>query len=132
VHEPNPFEQYITMLKVLSDDTRLKIIWLLCTIDSKASVAEIMDVLGETHFNVLRHFKILKSAGLVFKRKEGKCIFYFYRSANDIFSEYVRAAIASIPLDLMEQEVIRCKQCLSMRMDRKCIIGYDSEETLIN
>jgi len=58
-------EKYTDVFKVLSDKTRLKIMWLLNSVDSKATVSEIVDVIGESHFNVSRHMQILKNAGLL-------------------------------------------------------------------
>jgi ArsR family transcriptional regulator, arsenate/arsenite/antimonite-responsive transcriptional repressor len=128
MYEPNPFERYIAMFKALSDETRLKTIWLLSTIDSKICVSEIMDVLDETQYNVSRHLRVLKNAGLVYEKKEGKWTFYYYRPADDAFGAFVKSAVASIPANLMEQETIRCRRRLEMRVDGKCVVGLDSPE----
>ena len=68
----NPFEHYTDIFKALSDVTRLKIMWLLLSIDSKICVSEIIDVLCENQYNVSKHLKILKKAGLIYEKKEGK------------------------------------------------------------
>ena len=128
VYKPNPFEQYTSIFKALSDETRLKIIWLLCTIDSKICASEIMDVLGETQYNVSRHIKVLKNTGLDYEKKEGKWTFYYYRPAEDTFDAFVKSAVASIPHHLMEKEILRCKHRLDMRVDGKCVVGLASEE----
>lgn len=128
MYKPNPFEEYTAIFKALSDITRLKIIWLLCTIDSKICASEIMDVLGETQYNVSRHIKILKNTGLIYEKKEGRWTFYYYRPVESSFADFVKSAVASIPLQLMEEEVLRCKHRLNMRVDGKCVVGLDSEE----
>lgn len=128
MYEPNPFERYMSIFKALSDETRLKIIWLLSSIDAKICVSEIMDVLGETQYNVSRHLKVLKNAGLVYEKREGKWTFYYHRPPEDEFDAYVKSAVASIPTILMAQETLRCKHRLDMRVDGKCIVGLDSEE----
>ena len=74
----NPFDEYTIVFKALSDVTRLKIMWLLFTVDLKVSVSEIIDVLAESQCNVSKHLKILKNAGLIYEKKEGRWSFYYY------------------------------------------------------
>ena len=126
--EINPWERYTTIFKALSDLTRLKIIWLLLSIDSKISVSEIIDVLEENQYNISKHLRILKNAGLIYEKKEGKWSFYHYRSSNEEFDEAIKKTVLSIPKELMVNEVVRCKKRLSMRVDGKCVVGGNSEQ----
>jgi len=127
-YEINPLERYAVMFKALSDMTRLKIMWLLLSVDSKISVSEIIDVLGENQYNVSKHLKILKNAGLIFEKKEGKWTFYHYLSSEDAFDIEIRRTVLTIPKGLMTDEVSRCKKRLAMRVDGKCVVGSDSDE----
>jgi ArsR family transcriptional regulator len=126
--EINPWERYTTIFKSLSDITRLKIMWLLLSMDSKISVSEIIDVLEENQYNVSKHLKILKNAGLIYEKKEGKWSFYHYRSSNDSFDKAVKESVLTIPKELMVNESNRCKKRLSMRVDGKCVVGAESDE----
>jgi ArsR family transcriptional regulator len=126
--EINPWERYTIIFKALSDLTRLKIIWLLLSIDSKISVSEIIDVLEENQYNISKHLKILKNAGLIYEKKEGKWSFYHYRSSDDGFDEAIKETVLSIPAELMTGEVSRCRKRLSMRVDGKCVVGVDSDQ----
>ncbi|GEM02915.1 ArsR family transcriptional regulator [Halolactibacillus halophilus] len=126
--EINPLERYTTIFKALSELTRLKIMWLLLSIDSKISVSEIIDVLEESQYNVSKHLKILKNAGLIHEKKEGKWSFYYYLPSEALFDKYVKETVMAIPKDLMTKEIIRCEKRLSMRVDGKCIIGAESDE----
>jgi len=119
----NPFEQYTTVFKALSDTTRLKIMWLLFTVDLKVSVSEIIDVLGESQCNVSKHLKVLKNAGLIYEKKEGRWSFYYYLENDNKFHKYIQDAILQIPKDYMKDEVIRCKKRLDMRVDGKCVLN---------
>jgi len=119
----NPFEEYTTIFKALGDTTRLKIMWLLFTVDLKVSVSEIIDVLGERQCNVSKHLKILKNAGLIYEKKEGRWSFYYYLENDNKFHEYIQKAILQIPKEYMKEEVIRCKKRLSMRVDGKCVLN---------
>jgi ArsR family transcriptional regulator len=128
--EENPWDRYSVVFKALSDQTRLKIIWLLLSINSKISVSEIIDVLEESQYNISKHLKILKNAGLIYEKKEGKWAFYYYRSSNDSFDEYIKKTVMAIPEELMEGEVARCKQRLSIRVDGKCVVGSDKWQSI--
>lgn len=126
--EVNLLERYTTVFKALSDLTRLKIMWLLLSIDSKISVSEIIDVLEENQYNVSKHLKILKNAGLIYEKKEGKWSFYHYLPSDDVFDRYIRKTVMAIPKELMADEIYRCKLRLSMRKDGKCVFGAKSDE----
>ena len=117
--EINPFEHYTVIFKALSDLTRLKIMWLLLSIDSKICVSEIIDVLKENQYNISKHLKILKNAGLIYEKKEGKWTFYHYRTSNDAFDTEVRQTVMTIPKEMMADEISRCQKRLSMRLDSK-------------
>jgi ArsR family transcriptional regulator len=126
-HEINPFEHYTVVFKALSDLTRLKIMWLLLSIDSKICVSEIIDVLKENQYNVSKHLKILKNAGLIYEKKEGKWTFYHYRTSNAAFDREVRQTVMTIPEELMADEILRCQKRLAMRLDGKCTVNCENE-----
>jgi len=62
------------MFKALSDETRLNIVGLLGI--RELCVCEIMVALGLTQSTTSHHLMILKNAGVVDDRKEGKWVFY--------------------------------------------------------
>lgn len=95
-YEINPIERYVTIFKALSDMTRLKIMWLLLSVDSKVYVSEIVDVLGGNQYNVSKHLKILENAGLIFKKKEGRWNYYHYLDNNNEFDTLIRQTVLSI------------------------------------
>lgn len=69
--EINPVE----FAKALADNTRQKIMTLCCC--CWLSVGEIVEQLGDvTQPTVSHHLNVLRSAGLVFVRREGKQAFY--------------------------------------------------------
>lgn len=133
-NEINPLDCYTIVFKALSDITRLKIMWLLFSIDSKISASEIIDVLEENQYNVSKHLRILKNAGLIYEKKNGKWTFYHYRSGNDVFDKTIRKAVLTIPAEFLVQETDRCTKRLSMRVDGTCVVGAASEQwnNLIN
>jgi ArsR family transcriptional regulator len=64
----------ITFAKALADETRQEIMTLCCC--KWLSVSEIVDALNVSQPTVSHHLSVLRSAGLVDSRREGKQIFY--------------------------------------------------------
>jgi ArsR family transcriptional regulator len=69
-------EQFVEQLKSLGDVTRLKIIRLMIEVREDLCVCEIMDALEVSHCNISRHLKILKTAGYVKEKKEGRWVHF--------------------------------------------------------
>ena len=121
-------DHYVEALKALADPNRLRVYYLLVQIDERICVAEAMDVLGESHYNVSRNLRLLLKAGLVTAQKEGKWVFYTLKQDNSPFFSNLLATVRSIPIEEFKQEIDNCKQRLSMRKEGHCIYGPDSEE----
>ncbi|MBT3321072.1 MAG: winged helix-turn-helix transcriptional regulator [Anaerolineae bacterium] len=64
----------VNFAKALADETRQKIMGLCCC--KWLSVGEIVDALHVSQPTVSHHLSILRSAGLVDSRREGKQVFY--------------------------------------------------------
>jgi ArsR family transcriptional regulator len=65
------------IFKALSDDTRLRVIKLLQ--ERELCVCELMQVLDMSQPRISRHMSVLKNAGLVEDRREGKWVYYSLR-----------------------------------------------------
>ena len=59
---------------MISDSTRLKILWLLC--HSEECVTNIAAAIEMTAPAVSHHLRLLKNAGLIVSRKDGKETYY--------------------------------------------------------
>jgi len=121
-------EEFVSSFKALSDKTRLKIMWLLSKANSELCVCEIMDSLNESQYNVSRHLKVLKNAGLVREKKEGRWVFYSLANPVKGFQELVLQTVSSLPKELFSLESERLKKRLSLRENGKCVVGINSEE----
>lgn len=108
-------DKYTKILKALSDETRLKIVWLLTNIDEKICVSEIVEVLEERQYNISRHLRILKDAQLIEEVKEGKWVFYYLTSTNNEFRLLMQKTISAIPEKDMKKELTKCKTLLDRR-----------------
>ena len=121
-------ERYVEALKALAEPSRLRVYCLLVQIHERICVAEAMDVLGESQYNVSRYLKCLQKSGLVTAQKDGKWVFYTLKNDQSPFYLNLLAAVRGIPSTEFKQEVKRCKQRLSMRLNDRCVIGPDSDE----
>lgn len=66
-------------LKILSDSTRLRLLALL--LKEELSVAELQDILGMAQSRISSQLSLLRQAGFVSDRREGKKAFYSLRSS---------------------------------------------------
>lgn len=68
--------------KVLADEARLKILWLLFN-HRELCVCDLMEALGITQSKTSRHLATLRHAGLVVDRKDGLWSYYALRPVDD-------------------------------------------------
>ncbi|MFC1649203.1 metalloregulator ArsR/SmtB family transcription factor [Patescibacteria group bacterium] len=84
------FKLQSSLLKAISHPKRLEIIQLLR--ERELSVSEILDMLGLPQANLSQHLMVLRDAGVVSTRREGKQVYYKlahknYVKANDLLRE---------------------------------------------
>ena len=72
--------EIVDFYKALSDETRIKIIQML--IGRELCACEIIEQLDLAQPTISHHLKILKYAGLINDKKEGKWVFYTLNAAN--------------------------------------------------
>jgi ArsR family transcriptional regulator len=121
-------DEFLGVFKALSDRTRLRIIRILMKAGTELCVCEIMDSLAETQYNVSRHLKELKYAGLVDCRTMGRWVFYSTRKTNDKFVRLLQKAIMEIPSDVFNLDELRLEKRLSMRKNGRCVIGMTDSQ----
>lgn len=121
-------EKYSRFFKALSDKTRLRIINLLLRSGQELCVCEIVDSINESQYNVSKHLKELKYAGLIEEKKMGRWVSYGLASSRDEFKELFFRAIASISDDLIDNDTEMLKARLLLRKEGRCIIGLQSKQ----
>jgi ArsR family transcriptional regulator, arsenate/arsenite/antimonite-responsive transcriptional repressor len=82
--------------KVLADEARLKMLWLLFN-HRELCVCDIMEALGITQSKASRHLSTLRHAGLVTDRRDGLWSHYSLRASED---PLVRAQMKALKKEL--------------------------------
>lgn len=122
---------FVEQLKALGDETRIKIVRLLSEVKVDLCVCEIMDAIEDSHCNISRHLKILKTAKLVSESKQGKWVYFGLATPKDSFHESVLNAVSSIPDEHFFNDLKRLKLRLSLRENEKCVDGLKSEKWMV-
>lgn len=123
-------EKYIDALKALSEPNRLRLFWLLLHIDQRVTVAEAMDVIGDTQYNVSRNLKMLHKAGLLTHEKQGKWVYYTLKEQTAPHCQALVDSVRFLPDESFAEVTKRCLMRLSMRVNGECVIGANSDEWL--
>ena len=120
-------EKYIKQYRALSDETRVRIMFLLRYAGQPLCVCEIMDSLAISQYNASRHLNILKISGLVRGRKKGTWVFYSLSSLDDKFQNMLLLSVASMPEQLFTPDIRRFKKRFSMREGGECVVGVQKQ-----
>lgn len=97
---PKECSEVAEAFKLISDATRLRIVWLLCHCEE--CVGNIAAAMEMTDQAVSHHLRLLKKSGLIVSRREGKEI--YYKMAESRQAELVHLVIEEMlevvcPLD---------------------------------
>ncbi len=100
-------------LKILSDSTRLRLLALL--LQEELSVAELQEILGMAQSRISSQLALLRQAGFVSDRREGKKAFYSLRAAMPprqlTLLQAACAAVAELPQSVEDRgNLDRCLQ----------------------
>jgi ArsR family transcriptional regulator len=120
--------QYLDALKALAEPHRLKLFWLLIHVDQRITVAEAMDVTGETQYNVSRNLKMLFKAGLLMQEKRGKWVYYTLAEQHKKHWLSLVDSVRQLPESDFSDVISRCNVRLKMRVNGECVVGPHSQE----
>ncbi|MEO0076576.1 MAG: metalloregulator ArsR/SmtB family transcription factor [candidate division WOR-3 bacterium] len=116
-------DSIIDIFKALSDKTRLRIIWILHQARCDLCVCEIIDAVEENQYNVSRHLKILKYAGLVHENKQGRFVYYSLTKLGYRLLTIIGDLFSLISDEILATDAQRLKKRLALRENDKCVIG---------
>ncbi|NCO67838.1 MAG: ArsR family transcriptional regulator [Nitrospirae bacterium CG_4_10_14_0_8_um_filter_41_23] len=108
-------ENVLTIFKALSEETRLRIIKLLE--HGELCVCDIVAALDTIQPKVSFHLAVLKEAGLIKDRKQGKWVHYSIDDA-DMFRRFlILSVMEKIPEDNVTEDQERLKRFLRSKTD---------------
>lgn len=119
-------DELVNIFKALSDKSRLRIANILIKAGCELCVCEIADSLIESQYNISRHLKELKNAGLISERRDGRWINYQITDTNEPFQGLLIKTLSFLRDDLFIDDEKRLKVRLSMRRDGICVVGLKS------
>ena len=90
--DDNTISTVADAMKKLGDPSRLRIFWLLC--HTEECVIDIAAIVNMTSPAVSHHLRLLKNAGLITSRREGKEM--FYKAADTKLSQALHLIIEQI------------------------------------
>jgi len=108
IKEDRTMETAIKMFKALSDETRLRIYLLL--LQGELCVCELVNILNIEQSRISHSVRILKEAGLVVNRREGKWIIYAVNpeTENNRIIQILKNELKLPKQDL--QNITKCKK----------------------
>ena len=121
-------KDYVEAFKALGDPTRLRILYLLAYVGKELCVCEFVDALEEPQYNVSRHLRVLRQAGLLKERKEGRWVYYSLKEDHECFKRSLFGLLKTVSLD--KEDIRRLKERLGIRVKGKCILGIQKSHLL--
>ncbi len=116
--------------RALADDTRLRILNLLLNVGCEICCCELTDSLEKPQYNVSKHLKILRQAGLIEGRQEGRWVYYSLPKKPDAFRKELIDSVRSLPeTRRLKKDVKNLDRRMSMRQNGKCTLGVLHEKS---
>ncbi len=119
-------KEYIEIFKALGDETRLRLINLLLISGNKPCVCELTDALEVPQYNISKHLKILKQAGLIEEFKEGRWVYWGIIKNND-FKKLIFNSVSSISKNILIKDNKELEKRMKLRTKGKCLVGIQKK-----
>ena len=111
-------KEIIEVFKALSDETRLRLFYLLNKIKKEVAVCELVDSVEESQYNVSKHLHILESAGLLRENRSGRWVFY---AVKENIPVEVSGVIAGLKGEKFDLDYERLKKRLNLRKNDEIV-----------
>jgi len=116
------------IFQALADKTRLRIIRLMVVIGEESCLCELVDSLLEPSYKLSRHLKILRQAGLLSSKKEGRWVYHSLVAAPPyLASLYATVKVLPDPDGIYDADFKRFSKRLCLRKGGRCQVGIQSE-----
>lgn len=116
------------LLGAIAERLRLRLACCLLLAKDGLCVCELVDALQVSQPNASQHLKLMKGAGLVEERREGRWVYYRLRDAHHPLLDVIRDCIQKTVcccVDIQE-DLQRLRARLKLRRGGKCVIGFQT------
>lgn len=111
-------QELLNIFKALSDETRLRILKIFEK--GEICVCDLVSVLNMSQPKISFHLNVLKEAGLIKDRKQGKWVHYGI-NGSDIFRRFLLlSAMEKIPDKTMAEDFSRLKKVMTVKNNNRC------------
>jgi len=118
-------DQSRDLFAALGERIRLRAACCLLFAQRGLCVCELCDALRESQPNVSRHLKLMKSAGLVEERRDGRWIYYALRNVRHPLYESLRCCVEKVCCCAdIQGDLRRLRARLRRRRGGKCVLGF--------
>jgi len=113
-------EQWSDLFRVLANEDRLRIFYLIIHFGQRLCVCEIVDATGLPQYQVSKHLRLLREAELICGERQGRWTYYGLSSGERVegVARFLEQTIAS---DAFTAELDSLRQRLSLRQDGLCV-----------
>ncbi len=112
------------LFDALGERLRLRLACCLLTVKDGLCVCELVDALKVSQPNASRHLKLMRAAGLVEERRDGRWVYYRLRDADHPFFDNIRCCIETVCCcDDIQEDLRRLRGRLKLRRSGKCVVG---------
>lgn len=118
----------LPIFEALAHPTGLRVLRLLAAADRELCVCELVDCLDQPQYEISRHLKRLRSAGLLCQRKEGRWVYHSLADSGSPFVRHILQAVASLPPQAREEKELSKR--LAIRVGGKCLLGIQKTNLL--
>lgn len=106
------------IFKALSDETRLRILYLLKP--GEICVCDLVSALEMSQPKISFHLNALKTAGLIKDKKEGKWVHYSIND-SDIFRRFlILSILEKTPDETVKKDLLRLKEVMTDKNKNRC------------
>ncbi len=102
-------EEYLKVIKSLSESTRIRILALLLQA-REICVSDLVEALQENQYKISRHLRVLQESDLVESSRKGRWIYYKLIDDEVSFKQALLNAVRDISSDTISEDLERLKQ----------------------
>lgn len=118
-----------TLFQAMSDSTRLRIVRLLVITDEETCLCELVDVLLEPQYNLSRHLKVLRQAGLLVSQKESRWVYHRLTKKPDYLQQlYTLVRSLPDPDNVFNTDLKHFNSRMKLRKAGRCRTGILSAD----